>query len=203
LSEEKDIFTRTTDQVITPDINVHQQTELKIMTRHYIKGRAYLFFLGIAGMISISGCASFGKGIAEAVLDKSNEQDTRVCQVKGKAFDGIEPGLSNSTSKTKVLMVHGVGDRLPGYATEFFEKLGGELNVTAKQSAYRDIKLSSPLAPKKDMGNLRITRLQNEDGTKELLFYELTWSEITRSEKPCLILIIPVNILSVVPKSTT
>ncbi|MDO8938831.1 MAG: hypothetical protein Q7U98_06705 [Methylicorpusculum sp.] len=156
------------------------------MNRHYIKVRAHLFFLGMAGLISISGCASFGKGIAEAVLEKSNEQDTRVCQVKGKAFDGIEPGLSNSASKTKVLMVHGVGDRLPGYATEFFEKLGGELKVTAKQSANRDIKLSSPLAPEKDMGNLRITRLQNEDGSKELLFYELTWSEITRREKALL-----------------
>ena len=36
--------------------------------------------------IVLSGCASFGKGIAEAVLEKNATEDTRVCQVRGKSF---------------------------------------------------------------------------------------------------------------------
>ena len=40
--------------------------------------------------------------------------------------------------------------------------------------------------PDKKLGNLRVTRLQNENNSKELWFYELTWSEITRDQKSIL-----------------
>jgi hypothetical protein len=134
----------------------------------------------------LSGCASFGKGVAEAILEKSNTEDTRVCQVWGKSFSGIAPGLENPQRKTKVLMVHGVGDRLPGYSTEFLEKLAGELKLTAKSSYFKDIQLMSFSDPEKKLGNLRVIRLQNENNSKELWFYELTWSEITRDQKALL-----------------
>lgn len=135
--------------------------------------------------IGLSGCASFGRGVAEAVLQK-DDKDTRSCQVRGKPFVGIATSLSNRHGKTKVLMVHGVGDRLPGYATEFLGKLEKELNVTAKSTVYKDIQLVSPLNLEKNLGNLRVSRSQNADGSKSLLFYELTWSEITRAEKALL-----------------
>lgn len=136
--------------------------------------------------VFLSGCASFGKGVAEAFLEKSEAVDTRVCQVRGKSFEGIAPGLEKSQGKTKVLMVHGVGDRLPGYSTEFLEKLANELHLTAKSSSYKDIKLMSFSDPEEKLGDLRISRLQNENGSKELWFYELTWSEITRNQKALL-----------------
>jgi hypothetical protein len=136
--------------------------------------------------IVLSGCASFGKGVAEAVLEKSDTEDTRVCQVWGKSFAGIAPGLAKPHSKTKVLMVHGVGDRLPGYSTEFLEKLATELKLTAKSSYFKDIQLMSFSNPEIKLGNLRVIRLQNENNSKELWFYELTWSEITRDQKALL-----------------
>ncbi|MSP28317.1 MAG: hypothetical protein EXR80_07885 [Methylococcales bacterium] len=136
--------------------------------------------------VILSGCASFGQGIAEAVLEKSEGEDSRVCQVRGKPFAGIAPSLAKKHGKTKVLMVHGVGDRLAGYSTEFLEKLAKELDVAAKSSTYKDIQLVSPVQPEKNLGNLRITQLKNADGSKELLFYELTWSEITRAQKELL-----------------
>ena len=136
--------------------------------------------------VVLSGCASFGKGIAEAVLEKSDTEDTRVCQVWGKSFAGIAPGLAKPHSKTKVLMVHGVGDRLPGYSTEFLEKLATELKLTAKSSYFKDIQLTSFSDPEIKLGNLRVIRLQNENNSKELWFYELTWSEITRDQKALL-----------------
>ena len=134
----------------------------------------------------LSGCASFGKGVAEAMLEKSDAVDTRVCEVRGKPFAGIASGLAQPQGKTKVLMVHGVGDHLPGYATEFLEKLAHELKLTAKASAYKDIQLMSFSNPDKKLGNLRVTRLQNENSSQELWFYELTWSEITRAQKALL-----------------
>jgi len=136
--------------------------------------------------VVLSGCASFGKGVAEAVLEKSDTEDTRVCQVWGKSFAGIAPGLAKPHSKTKVLMVHGVGDRLPGYSTEFLEKLATELKLTAKSSYFKDIQLTSFSDPEIKLGNLRVIRLQNENNSKELWFYELTWSEITRDQKALL-----------------
>ena len=97
----------------------------------------------LLGLLAIlfSGCASFGRGVAEAVLEKASTEDTRVCQVKGKPFVGIAPSLDDHQGKTKVLMVHGVGDHLPGYATEFQEKLAKELKLTAKESNYKEIQL--------------------------------------------------------------
>lgn len=141
--------------------------------------------LSVVLAIFLSGCASFGRGVAEAVLKKDSE-DTRVCKVSGKPFVGIAPSLLKQHGKTKILMIHGVGDRLPGYATEFLGKLAKELNVTAKANVYKDIQLVSPLDTEKNLGNLRVNRLQNADGSKELLFYELTWAEITRAQKALL-----------------
>jgi len=134
----------------------------------------------------LSGCAGIGKGVAQAVLEKAESEDTRVCQVWGKPFAGIDANLAKSKGKTKVLFVHGVGDHLPGYTTEFLEKLAKQLNLNARSEDQKNIQLSAPLLPGKRLGNLRVTHLMNEEEGKELTFYELTWSEITREEKALL-----------------
>ena len=134
----------------------------------------------------LSGCASIGKGAAEAVLEKSEREDTRQCQVWGEPFAGIKADLDKNKGRTKVLFVHGVGDRYPGYTTEFLEKLAKELNLDARSEGQKNIQLTTPLFPDKNLGNLRVTHLLNEKSGKELTFYELTWSEITRQEKALL-----------------
>ena len=103
---------------------------IKDMNLSTIKNCLLPIFLSIV----LSGCASFGKGVTEAFMEKSDSEDTRVCQVRGKSFAGIAPGLAKPHGKTKVLMVHGVGDRLPGYSTEFMEKLSNQLKLTAKSA---------------------------------------------------------------------
>ncbi|MGR8941119.1 MAG: hypothetical protein ACU83P_05965 [Gammaproteobacteria bacterium] len=134
----------------------------------------------------LSGCASLGKGVTEAILEKSESEDTRVCQVWGKPFAGIDASLAKSKGKTKVLFVHGVGDHIPGYTTEFLEKLAKQLSLNARTEKQKNIQLSAPLLPGKKLGTLRITHLLNEEEGRELTFYELTWSEITREEKALL-----------------
>ena len=140
----------------------------------------------LATAMLLSGCASFGKGAAEAVLEKTESEDTRQCQVWGEPFSGIEAELTKKNLKTKVMFVHGVGDHIPGYTTEFLEKLAKELNLNARSEGQKNIELNTPLFPGKNLGNLRISHLLNEQNGQELTFYELTWSEITRQEKALL-----------------
>lgn len=73
--------------------------------------------------LAISGCASFGEGIATAILEKQKEEDLRSCKISGKSFAGLQSTLELPGDTVKVLMVHGVGTHEPGYSTEFKEKL--------------------------------------------------------------------------------
>lgn len=134
----------------------------------------------------IAGCSSLGKGVAEAFLEKQQENDTRTCEIWGESFNGIVPFLANKAGKMKVLMVHGVGDHLPGYSTQFVEKLSKELDLPVMSKNYKNITLTDRLGKNKNLGNLRIVRLLSKDRSKELLFYELTWSVITAEQKQVL-----------------
>lgn len=142
--------------------------------------------LTLLWVAQLAACSSFGKGMAEAFLEKQQSEDTRVCQVWGKPFLGIGPYLGNSLGKMKVLMVHGVGGHLPGYSTKFLEKLAKELDLTVMSASYKNITLISPNAKIDNLGNLRISHLFSKDRRRELLFYELTWSAITASQKEVL-----------------
>jgi hypothetical protein len=136
--------------------------------------------------VLLSGCASFGKGITEAILEKQDNEDTRLCEVTGENFSGLKPQLEAPGRKMKILMVHGVGNHLAGYSTQFLEKLAKELDLPVTVKAYKNISLVDPKDPAKNLGNLRINRYLNQEQTQELLFYELTWSEISNKDKEVL-----------------
>lgn len=142
------------------------------------------FFISI--VLFLSGCASISKGVTQALLEKAESEDTRICHVHGRPFVGIKPGLVTKQGETKVLMVHGVGDHIPGYSAQFLEKLAKELNLNSRSGNSKNITLAAPLFPDQNLGNLRITHLLNEDTGEKLTFYELTWSEISRAEKALL-----------------
>jgi len=137
-------------------------------------------------MLLLEGCASFGKGVVQGLLEDSEEKDTRACQIWSKGFDGIDASIDKAEGKTKVLMVHGVGHHIPGYSTILLEKLAKELDLSVMESPYKELTISDIDDPSKDLGNLRLNRLLNKDRTRELLFYELTWSSITKGEKEIL-----------------
>ncbi|MGR8952237.1 MAG: hypothetical protein ACU83V_07465 [Gammaproteobacteria bacterium] len=136
--------------------------------------------------VLISGCASLGKGMVEAFMEKQESVDTRICEIWGKPFAGLSPHLQNSHGKLKVLMVHGVGDHLPGYSTQFLEKLAQKLDLTVQAAQPKNITLASRTDSSKNLGNLRVNRLLSKDRKSELLFYELTWSKITAPQKEVL-----------------
>lgn len=140
----------------------------------------------VLSSLFIAGCSSLGKGVTEAFLEKQESEDTRVCDVWGEEFFGLQPHLAREKGKMKVLMVHGVGDHQPGYATEFYEKLAKELGLSVTSKAHKNIHLTNPSYPDKPLGNLRIIRYLNKDHSQELILYELTWSDITAKEKAVL-----------------
>jgi hypothetical protein len=158
---------------------------MNIFSKSFTIKHGWLFVFGSIA-IFLSGCTSIGKGVTEAILEKTESEDNRVCQVWGQPFSGIDAGLTQSKGKTKVLFVHGVGGHIPGYTTQFLEKLAKQLNLNARSADQKNIKLTTPLVPGRNIGNLRVTHLFNEENGKELTFYELTWSEITREEKALL-----------------
>jgi hypothetical protein len=136
--------------------------------------------------VLLTGCASIGKGITEAILEKQEQEDTRICEIKGEKFDGIKPQLEVPDRKMKLLMVHGVGNHLPGYSTQFMEKLTKELGLTVTSRNVKNIRLSDAKSEERPLGNLRIHRYLDAGKSQEMLFYELTWSEISAKEKEVL-----------------
>lgn len=139
-------------------------------------------------MISIfylSGCAAFGRGVAEAVLDKSNKEDNRKCEIQGDRVRGIEYYF-NQGKTVKVMMIHGVGTHTPGYATRIRENLAKNLDLTVFSRNPKNITLINPDDGKTAIGNLQVIRMQNTERTKDLIFYELTWSDITTPQKKIL-----------------
>lgn len=143
-------------------------------------------------LIMVSGCASIAKGITQAILEQGDEEDTRACHVEGPASSGLEALLKEqenereggqSTRVLKVLMVHGIGRHIPGYSGRLTEILMRELKLGIREESYKEIALREPGIWDGPLGNLRISRYMNESRSRELLFYELTWSEITEQEK--------------------
>jgi hypothetical protein len=134
----------------------------------------------------LGGCSSFGKGVVQGLLEDAEKKDTRVCQIWSKGFSGIDTSIDNAEGKTKVLMIHGVGHHIPGYSTILLEKLAKELDLPVMESPFKELTLTDLNDPSKDLGNLRLNRLLSKDRSRELLFYELTWSSITKIEKEVL-----------------
>ena len=150
--------------------------------RSQLKPLALLFFL----IPLFGGCASFGKGVVEGLLDESKQKDKRACQIWSQGFSGVDASIENTEGKTKVLMVHGVGHHIPGYSTILLEKLAKELDLTVMEMPFKELTLTDQKAPSKNLGNLRLNRLLSKDRSRELLFYELTWSSISEIEKEVL-----------------
>ena len=143
----------------------------------------------------LSGCSGIAKGVTEAVLERSEEEDTRACHIEGPTSVGLEPSMQaqekeraagHSTRTLKVLMVHGIGRHLPGYSARLTEHLMRELKLDVKVEDYKEVVLRDPEIRDGVLGNLRINRHMNKARTRELLFYELTWSDIIEPERQIL-----------------
>jgi hypothetical protein len=139
-----------------------------------------------------AGCASIAKGVTQAVMEQKGT-DTRQCHVRGVPFEGLEDflikvekeaeGSEKKSPDLKVLMVHGIGTHHPGYSARMAENLARALSLNKVNETYRELTLTRPQYPGQRVGNLRICRFLNGDGTRQMIFYELTWDPIIEAEK--------------------
>ena len=146
-------------------------------------------------LMVLAGCGSVAKGVTEAILEQDQKEDTRQCHIEGPAASGLEALMreqeaakvrGDKPADLKILMVHGIGRHIPGYSRRLQEGLMRELQLTVAEEQPKEIKIRSQQFGDLPLGNLRISRFMNEAGSRELLFYELTWSEIIEAEKSLL-----------------
>lgn len=154
-------------------------------------------FLLCAVALLLPGCQSFGRGVAEAVLEASGRstEDTRRCEVVGPAFHGLEPYLAEQDRlppidaagpgrrQLKILYIHGIGTHLPGHGSALADRLGEALGLRVMAPRSKRIVLASPLGGNEVLGEINITRMVDERRQRDAAFYELTWSLINRRAK--------------------
>lgn len=148
-------------------------------------------------MAAMQGCASIAEGVTRGLSAQDEEKPPRPCDVTGPAFQGISEslrrlelsgsavvGASTDSPRLKVMMVHGIGTHPPGYSTRFQRNLSQALGLTKREEIIKEIGLRAPeFFGDEPLGHLRVFRYMNEAGTQEMLFYELSWSEITGPAK--------------------
>ncbi|MDJ0777118.1 MAG: hypothetical protein QNJ85_04585 [Gammaproteobacteria bacterium] len=136
----------------------------------------------------LSGCASFSRGVTEAILDR-NTEDTRQCWINGREFDGMdrlfERADGSDIARLKILKVHGIGTHTPGYSQRLQNGLIENFGFTAMDETVKTISMIHANYDG-NLGTLRIHRYLDPERAREMLFYELTWDPIVEQEKKLL-----------------
>jgi hypothetical protein len=149
-------------------------------------GKKSLNLIWLLALLSlVSGCASFGRGVTEAIMDRQTD-DTRQCWISGREFDGLdrlfERDEGDSVGRLKVLKVHGIGSHMPGYSQNLQNGLIEEFGFTAMDETVKTIAMAHENHDG-DLGTLRVHRYIDPGNSREMLFYELTWDPIVETEK--------------------
>ena len=165
---------------------------MRVTNRKNISFALVLVFL----LFVMCGCSGIAKGITQAFLENAETEDTRKCEVTGRAFSGLEHYLNNPSyyevdgiirpSTLKILMVHGIGSHQPGYSTRLAENLARKLDLNQIAENPKRILLRSDQTLRKDLGYLILQRYLNIQSGKEMIFAELTWDSIVEREKSAL-----------------
>jgi hypothetical protein len=147
----------------------------------------------------LNACSSIARGVTEGLMANQGNEDEQfesICVIRGPAFEGLaalleQQSKAGASRSTKVLMVHGIGKHLPGYSARLQDNLTAALGLNVVQSNFKEFTIIPPPNAMVDigdkpLGNLRIYRYFNDDGSRELLFYELTWSQIVQDQKAIL-----------------
>lgn len=148
----------------------------------------------------LTGCASFGRGVTEAVLaaQAREQEDRRQCEVDGAPFTGLDTRLESQAARsgrsstgterytTKLVYIHGIGSQQPGHGARLLRSLAQELDLNVRAEQSKRIVLAPPGPPERPMGEVNLLRIRDTAREKELVFVELTWDAITEMERETL-----------------
>ncbi len=129
----------------------------------------------------LSSCVAVEQDVAKDIVNSHKKTISR-CEISGFNYAGTDAYVTKKPI-LKVLMVHGVGLHHPGYSRRLQENLANNIGLDVMSRLPKNITLLDPKDHKTHIGNLQITYWQNLDASKQMLFYELTWSEITTPDK--------------------
>jgi len=134
-------------------------------------------------LLATTGCYSFGRGGASRVDENLDMErgETRQREIRGGMFRGLSAYLDKGET-AKVLIVHGIGTHRPGHSAVISEGIAHSLGLTVF-SNLADADILNPRDPAQRLANLRIIRMRNPEGSRRLILYELTWSDITAARK--------------------
>lgn len=149
---------------------------------------------------ALQACASVAEGVTRGLTPENPQSEPRPCDVTGPAFHGLSGMLRRlelsgsaladadaNTQRLKVMMVHGIGTHPPGYSARFQRNITAALGLTRRAQSIKEIGLRDPENfGDEPLGHLQVFRYMNESGTREMLFYELSWSQITEAAKSTL-----------------
>lgn len=150
-----------------------------------------------AVLLLLAGCQSFGRGVAEALLEASGRstEDTRRCEVVGPAFEGLEGLLAKQDGlppigeagpgrrQLKILYIHGIGTHLPGHGSALADQLARATGLAVTAPRSKRIVIESPLGKDEVLGEINVIRMVDARRQRDAAFYELTWSAINRRAK--------------------
>lgn len=147
----------------------------------------YKYLVFVLVVATLSGCTSISRGITEAIVGHEVD-DERRCWITGRSFTGLEDMFLDSAdndteavTRLKVMTVHGIGSHSPGHSRRLINGLVIELELTRMSELVKTIRLSHPEHPG-DLGILSVYRYMNEDRSREVIFYELTWDSIVEEQ---------------------
>lgn len=83
----------------------------------------------------------------------------------------------------KVLMIHGIGTHAPGYSGTLQTNLSRALGLGVSAPQTKQFRMRHPRFGDTEVGTLTVSRFANEERTREMLFYELTWSSLSAFAK--------------------
>ncbi len=155
------------------------------MPRRFVR-----FVLPFISLPLLAACSDLSKGVTEAILERSEKQDTRQCHIDGPPSTGLvslleaqDQGATDGSRDLKVLMIHGIGRHSPGYSGRFVEHLMPALGLTIKSRSRKEIILWERAVSADPVGTLSIQLYMSPDRSRRLVFYELTWSDVFDEER--------------------
>jgi hypothetical protein len=152
--------------------------------------------LALAALGALAACSGIAKGVTQAVLDRKEQSaQPEMCEIRGRPLTGVADSLDAQARApgkvTKVLMVHGISRHTPGYSARLQANMALALGMNATSEGYKEIHLrrsdfTDDRGEMTPLGVLRVTRHANLEDGREMLFYELTWSEVTEGARAAL-----------------
>lgn len=148
-----------------------------------------------AMMFAAAGCAGFGEGVGRSVLsyvEGEGAPPDGFCRIEGWPFAGVAKAMARSDGadgrkSVRMLIVHGIGPHDDNYSLRLSGMIAQQLGLDHRDPRQKRIHLANAPAqgssPAPVIGRLLVTRFADADETRELIAFEVNWSDLNRDTR--------------------